>query len=67
MHLDRDSGWAVAAWAQACARGKRAGRRALAIELLYDRGRLAVTPPTGCVPTIIEVQPTKPMSVDFIA
>jgi nickel-dependent lactate racemase len=25
----------------------------LAIELLYDRGRLAVTPPAGCVPTII--------------
>jgi lactate racemase len=25
----------------------------LAIELLYDRGRLAVTPPAGCVPTIV--------------
>ncbi len=25
----------------------------MAIELLYDRGRLAVTPPAGCVPTII--------------
>ena len=53
MHLDRDSGRAVAGWAQAGARGKRAGRSALAIELLYDRGRLAVTPPAGCVPTII--------------
>src|SRR4051794_31320015 len=55
MHLDRDSGRAVAGWAQAGARGKRAGgrRRALAVELLYDPGRLAVTPPTGCVPTII--------------
>src|SRR4051795_286427 len=56
MHLDRDSGRAVAEWAQAGARGKRAGRRALAIELLYDRGRLAVTPPAGCVPTILAQQ-----------
>src|SRR5262249_61872768 len=29
-------------------------RAVMAIELLYGRGRLALSPPAGCIPTVIE-------------
>jgi lactate racemase len=39
---------------------------AMAIDLLYGRGTLAISPPSGCVPTVIE-KPAMPVLADPLA